>query len=148
MGDPVQKTLLSPQVAIGAVVIHRNRLLLVKRKHDPNRGKWAIPGGSVELGETLQEAVEREIKEETGLRVKAGEPIYVFDYIERDEGKGIRFHYVIVDLSAKLTGGKLRPSDDAADAGWFTAQQIRKLGITESTRVFLKKIKFISKVAV
>jgi len=141
------KPIAAPQVAIGAVVTDHDRILLVKRNKEPGKGKWAIPGGSVEMGETLQEAAEREIKEETGLRVKAGNPIYVFDYIERDDRGGVRFHYVIIDLAAEWVGGDLCPSDDASDAGWFTPEQIQGLKVTESTRAFLKKIKFIPELA-
>ena len=117
--------------------------MLVKRGKDPHRGQWAIPGGSVKLGETLQEAAEREIQEETGLIVKAKDPIYTFDLIERDPRGQIRFHYVIVDLMADLIGGNLRPSDDAVDAKWFGPQQIKKGVATESTIKFLGKIQLI-----
>ena len=133
----------APQAAIGAVVMDKNRILLVKRKYAPNRGKWSIPGGSIELGETLREAAEREILEETGLTVRAKEPIYCFDYIERARNGRVRFHYVIIDLAADLVGGELNPSDDAADAGWFGPGEIQKLNITESTRIFLKKIRWL-----
>jgi ADP-ribose pyrophosphatase len=133
----------APQAAIGAVVMDKNRILLVKRKYAPNRGKWSIPGGSIELGETLREAAEREILEETGLTVRAREPIYCFDYIERERNGRVRFHYVIVDLAADLVGGELKPSDDAADAGWFAPGEIQKLNMTKSTRTFLAKIGWI-----
>ena len=130
-------------MAVGAVIIRENKILLVKRGKDPGRERWAIPGGSVHLGETLREAAEREIREETGLTVKAGDPIYTFDFIDRDESDRVRFHYVIVDLAADLIGGELRPADDASDARWFGAEEIRDDEVTESTRVFLKKMGFI-----
>ena len=130
-------------MAVGAIIIKENRILLVKRNKEPGEEAWAIPGGSVRLGETLQEAVEREILEETGLRVKAKDPVYTFDLIKRDHENRIRFHYVIIDLVADLIGGELRPSDDAADAGWFTAEDVESVGVTESTKEFLRKIRFI-----
>jgi 8-oxo-dGTP diphosphatase len=130
-------------VAIGAVVIKENKILLVKRDKEPGKGKWAIPGGSVKLAETLQEAAESEVREETGLTVKAKEPIYTFDLIERDYQGRIRFHYVIIDLMADLIGGELYPSDDALDAGWFGPGEIEGAGVTESTKQFLKKIRFM-----
>ena len=128
---------VSPQVAVGAVVVKEGKVLLVKRNKAPGKGQWAIPGGSVKLGETLQEAAEREIREETGLRIKAKKPVYTFDVIERDEQGRVRFHYVIVDLVADVLGGELHPSDDAADAAWFGLDEIEHAGVNESTRAFL-----------
>jgi ADP-ribose pyrophosphatase len=85
---------------VGAIVVRDSRVLLIQRGQPPSEGLWAIPGGRVELGETLQEAAEREIKEETGLTIRARNPIHTFDVILRDEGGRVRFHYVIVDLLA------------------------------------------------
>jgi 8-oxo-dGTP diphosphatase len=141
--DLRNKPPVTPRVAVGAVVIDKNRILLVKRDKEPAKGRWAIPGGSVEVGETLQEAAEREIKEETGLGIHAGDPVYAFDYIERDRKGNVLFHYVIIDLTAELIGGKVRASDDASDAGWFTPEQIQDLKISERTRTFLEMIEFI-----
>ena len=101
---------------MGAVVFKDGAVLLVKRGKAPACGMWAIPGGSVRLGETLQEAAEREILEETGIVIRAGEPIFVFDTIQRDEQAQIQFHYVIVDLAAEYIRGSPRAADDAADA--------------------------------
>ena len=143
MIDSRHRAPLAPQVAIGAVVIRNKKILLVKRKKEPGRGLWAIPGGSVQLGETLQEAAEREVLEETGLVVKAKQPIYLFDYIERDERNQVRFHYVIIDLEANLTGGRLCAADDALDARWFSPEEIRDAPVTKNTRRFLQKIKFV-----
>lgn len=137
------KSSLTPQVTVGAIVIKENKILLVKRNKEPGEGSWAIPGGSVKLGETLQEATEREVREETGLTIKAKEPVYTFDLIERDHQGQIRFHYIIVDLMADLMGGELHPSDDAVDARWFIPEDVERLEVTESTREFLRKIRFI-----
>ena len=89
-----------PRLAVGAVVVHQNRVLLVRRAKAPAKGLWAIPGGSVRLGETLQQAAEREILEETGLTIRAGEPMLTFETIRRDPNGQVRFHYVIVELKA------------------------------------------------
>lgn len=104
---------------------------------------WAIPGGSVELGETLQEAAEREIREETGLIVEARNPVHTFDFIERDPKGKVFFHYVIIDLEAEVIGGELRPSDDAIDARWFSPAEVNKAEVSQATKEFLNKIDFI-----
>ena len=134
---------LAPQVAIGAVVIQNDKILLVKRNKEPGKGDWAIPGGSVKLGETLQQAAEREIREETGLRIKAREPVYIFDAIVRDERGQIRFHYVIIDLTADFISGEPVPSDDAADARWFSPEELEGFKVSERTKDLLKKIQFV-----
>ena len=126
-----------PEVAVGAVVFHANRVLLVRRGQAPADGQWAIPGGRVELGEALARAAEREIREETGILVAAGEPIYVFDVIERDAAGRIRFHYVIVDLAARYMGGNLRSGDDAREARWVAADELRHLDVSPPTRHLL-----------
>jgi ADP-ribose pyrophosphatase len=131
-----------PQVGVGAVVIKEEKILLVKRNKSPQKGKWAIPGGSVELGETLQEAAEREIREETSLRIKAREPVYCFDLIERNEKGELKFHYVIIDLEADYIWGELHPSDDVLDAKWFHAKELNHINMTKSTRDLLQKIGF------
>jgi ADP-ribose pyrophosphatase len=125
-------------VAVGAVVFREGRVLLVRRGHPPAEDLWAIPGGSVEIGETLQQAAEREIWEETGIRIRADRPIYIFDVIERDENEGIRFHYVIVDLSAEYISGELSAGDDAVEARWVAAEEIAELALNASTLKLLK----------
>jgi ADP-ribose pyrophosphatase len=130
-------------VAVGAVVVKDGKILLVRRNKAPHKDLWAIPGGSVELGETLQEAAEREIREETGLDIKAKEPVYTFDLIEKDHKGTIRFHYVIVDLSADYISGELCAADDALDARWFDPEELEHIDASESTRDLLNKIDFL-----
>ncbi|MDM8555372.1 NUDIX hydrolase [Desulfococcaceae bacterium HSG7] len=129
----------SPQVAVGAVVFKQNKVLLVKRGKPPSQNEWAIPGGSVELGETLQQAAEREIYEETGIVIRAQEPIFVFDMVQKDESDKIRFHYIIIDLIAEYKSGKLLPGDDALDARWFTENEIKNPMINRMTQNLLEK---------
>ena len=128
-----------PRVAVGALVIKAGAVLLVKRGKAPSEGKWAIPGGSVELGETLQQAAEREIFEETGIRIRAVEPVYTFDFIERNRYGRIRFHYVIIDLAAEYLSGKIKPGDDADQAAWIPFAELKDLDMNATTRAFLKK---------
>jgi ADP-ribose pyrophosphatase len=98
---------------------------------------WAIPGGSVEVCETLQRAAEREIFEETGITIQALEPVYTFDYIERDEFGCARFHYVIVDLLADYVTGEPKAGDDATEARWVSPQEIASLKVSSKTRQLL-----------
>jgi ADP-ribose pyrophosphatase len=130
-----------PRLAVGAVVFKDENVLLVRRGQPPAEDLWAIPGGSVEIGETLQEAAEREIREETGVRIRAAEPIYTFDVIERDKSGRIRFHYVIVDLLADFVSGELTAGDDAVEARWVSAEEIDSLAVS-STTLHLLKTKF------
>jgi ADP-ribose pyrophosphatase len=127
-----------PRLAVGAVVFKDDRVLLVRRGQPPAKDLWAIPGGSVEIGETLQQAAEREVREETGIRIRAAKPIYTFDVIERDESEGIRFHYVIVDLLADYISGELSAGDDADDARWVSADEINSLAVNSTTLQLLK----------
>jgi ADP-ribose pyrophosphatase len=129
-----------PRVAVGAVVFKDGCVLLVRRGQPPAENFWAIPGGSVEIGETLQEAAERELLEETGIRIRAAEPIYSFDVIERDKVGSIRFHYVIVDLSAEYLSGEPAAGDDAREARWVSASEINCLGVSAETLKLLKSL--------
>ena len=122
-----------PRVAVGAVVFKDKCVLLVRRGQPPAENLWAIPGGSVEIGETLQRAAEREIREETGIQIRAGKPVYTFDVIERDPNGRIRFHYVIVDLTAEYVSGELTAGDDAIEARWFSADEIKTIAVNATT---------------
>jgi 8-oxo-dGTP diphosphatase len=134
----------APRVAVGAVVTHQNKVLLVLRGQPPAKDKWAIPGGSVNLGETLQAAAEREVFEETGLKVKAGEVIYSFDAILHDAEGRIQYHYVILDLMAEALDPTqpLTPADDVYDAAWFNLADLDRpdLVISDTTRTLLREI--------
>jgi 8-oxo-dGTP diphosphatase len=130
-----------PRVAVGAVVIHNDCILLVKRGKPPARGEWAIPGGSVELGETLQAAAEREIYEETSITIQARKVIYTFDSIIK-EGDRTRFHYVILDLEASYVAGAPQAGDDVLEAGWFGPEKLEALGVNTRTLHLLTEIGF------
>lgn len=132
-----------PRLAVGALVIHDQRVLLVKRGKPPAHGQWAIPGGSVELGETLQAAAEREILEETGVRVQAKAVIYTFEHISRDENGRPRFHYVIVDLAAEYVGGVPVACDDVTDVCWVSTLEVADLNVNPNTLELLRKIGFL-----
>lgn len=146
MKDPASTSRLYPNVprpAVGAVVFKDGAVLLVKRGHAPARGTWAIPGGSVHLGETLQEAAEREILEETGVVIRAGKPVYVFDVIRKDPQGGVKYHYVIVDVEADYVSGEPWAGDDAVDARWVAEDELRLLTVNPTTRRLLaERFKF------
>jgi 8-oxo-dGTP diphosphatase len=128
-----------PRVAVGAVVFKEGKVLLVLRGKPPAESQWAIPGGCVELGETLQEAAQREILEETGIVIRAGKPVYTFDVVERDNKDRIRFHYVIVDLAAEYISGEIRAGDDAADVRWLSSEDMQCQNVSVTTRKLLKQ---------
>ena len=128
----------APRLAVGALVIHRGQVLLVERGKAPSKDFWAIPGGSVHLGESLQEAAEREVLEETGVRIAAGDPIFTFDAIEKDSAGKVRYHYVIVDLTGTYIDGEPVPGDDARQARWVSREELEGLAMKPVTRGFLE----------
>ena len=107
----------TPLVGVGALIVEGGKILLIRRAHEPMKGRWSIPGGLLELGESLQDGVRREVREETGLIVEPEEPIEILDRIYREEGR-VRYHYVIVDYLCRVTGGSLQAASDAAEARW------------------------------
>lgn len=131
-----------PRVGAGAITIHQNRVLLVKRGREPNRGLWAIPGGKLLLGEMLQECAARETLEETGITVKIGTISYVFDFFERDDTGKIKYHFVVVDFTAEYISGEPKEADDADEARWLKPGQLSKLPVAKHTLKALQKIKF------
>nr|VFK15217.1 MAG: ADP-ribose pyrophosphatase YjhB, NUDIX family [Candidatus Kentron sp. LFY] len=127
-----------PIAAVGAVVFKDRSVLLIRRGQPPNQGLWAIPGGCVRLGETLKEAAEREIREETGIRIRARRPIYIFDTVDRDKEGKIRYHYVIVDLLADYLDGRPMAGDDALEARWVTSEELDSLPVSKATMELLR----------
>ena len=108
---------LAPLVGVGAVIVDESRVLLVQRATEPARGRWSIPGGLIEVGEMLSEAVVREVDEETGLEVEPVELVELLDRIHRD-GDRVRYHYVIADYLCRVVGGTLKAASDAAAVRW------------------------------
>jgi 8-oxo-dGTP diphosphatase len=121
----------APIVGVGAVVIDGTKVLLVRRGQEPLKGEWSLPGGALELGETLQQGVVREVLEETGLMVVPGGVIEILDRIiqdeasEQDEASGrVRYHYVLIDFVCHVTGGALGPATDAEEVRWVERDQL------------------------
>jgi 8-oxo-dGTP diphosphatase len=117
----------NPLPGVLAVVVRQGRVLLVKRGCNPNKGLWGFPGGLVELGETAAEAAIRELAEETGIAAEAGGVLEVLDSISRDDEGRVRFHFLLVAVLCRWTGGEPSPADDADETGWFTPDDIAAL---------------------
>jgi len=123
-----------PVVGVGAIILDEDRVLLARRANEPLLGHWSIPGGMLELGETLRSGVEREALEETGLQVRAGEVVDVFDSIIPGETVGVpQYHYVLIDFLCAVIGGELRAGSDASEVHWFRRQEIEALGMRPMT---------------
>jgi 8-oxo-dGTP diphosphatase len=120
-----------PRVGVGAVVLDAGRVLLVRRGKPPLMGKWSLPGGLVELGETTREAVRREIAEECGLAIRVGEVAGILDRVVRDAEGRIRYHWVLVDYVAFVESGKLCAASDADEAQWVEVDTVERLDTTD-----------------
>jgi len=129
----------APVVAVAALVLRGDELLLVRRASEPGRGKWSIPGGVVNLGERLREAVVREVHEETGLVVEVLDLLDVVEVIKRDEEGRVKYHYVIVDYLARPLSGHVRAASDALEARWVRLDEAPSLDITNTLRRLLEK---------
>lgn len=121
-------------MGVGALIFDSDSILLVERAGEPLKGYWSLPGGLLETGELIEDAVRREVREETGLEV---EPVYRFDIFERimrDDQGHAEYHYVLVDYVCKVTGGEARPADDASRVEWVPRAKLRDYKITAGTR--------------
>ena len=130
----------SPMVAVGAVIVDGERIVLVQRNREPSRGMWTFPGGAVELGESIQDAVRREALEETGLIVEVGEVATVIDHIQRDDSDQVLYHYIIVDYLARPRGGMLRAGSDVRDARWATLADVEMLEMTAEAQEYARQL--------
>jgi len=128
----------APVVGVGAVVVKDGKALIVKRAHEPRKGEWSLPGGRVELGEALVDAVRREIKEETGLDIVVGPIVEVLDRVHHHDGR-VRYHFVIVDYLCTCVGGELCAGDDADDAAWVTSDEIEAYGVNSVAAAVIRK---------
>ncbi len=125
-----------PVPAIGAIILRGEEILLIKRGNEPDKGKWSVPGGSVEFGETLTEGVKREVREETGLEIQVGDLAGVCDLIVRGN-EGITFHYVLIDYFATALPGEPVAATDAAECRWV---KLADIGDYDVTRTLLDRL--------
>ena len=134
-----------PVVGVGGVIVKDGSAVIIKRANDPYKGQWSIPGGRVELGESLADALRRELREETGLDVEVGQLIEVFERIQWDDSTGaataatLRYHFVIVDYLCRCVGGDLRAGDDAEAAAWVTSEELDQYEMRESAVAVIRK---------
>ncbi len=128
-----------PIVGVGAVVVFEGRALVVCRATEPLKGEWSIPGGVLELGEKLREGVAREVLEETGLEVEAGEVLEVFDSIIADPDGKTQYHYVLIDFLCRVKEGELKAGSDVSEAKWVGVAELEDLGVREFTAAVIAK---------
>jgi 8-oxo-dGTP diphosphatase len=128
-----------PIVGVGAIILDGDQILLEKRKNSPGKGKWSVPGGLVDLGETAEEAVIREVKEETGLEVYDPRLVDVVSYISLGEKSAVLYHYVIIDYLVTSKGGKPNAASDADDLKWVSFYEVEEYDLTESFRRFFQR---------
>lgn len=120
-----------PIVGVGGVIIAAGEVVLIKRRYEPLAGRWSLPGGSLEVGESLADGACRELREETGLEVEVGPIVEVFDRILRDDDGRVRYHFVLVDFLCRPTGGTLEAADDVSDARWVPLDGLTPYGLTD-----------------
>jgi ADP-ribose pyrophosphatase YjhB (NUDIX family) len=123
-----------PVLGVGALIFDEDRILLVERGQPPLAGYWSLPGGGVESGERLEDAIVREVREETGLRVKPDTIATVFERIIPDDQNRCEYHYVLIDFYCNVEGGDLQPGDDSSNAAWFDLSDLANVRLTEGTR--------------
>jgi 8-oxo-dGTP diphosphatase len=128
-----------PWVGVGGIVFQDDKVLLVKRGKEPGFGKWSIPGGAVDVGESVKSALQREIEEETGLLVEVLDLVEIFERIIPDSQGKILYHYVLLDYWCGMKGGQLRAQSDAADAGFFPVLSLETMNLPRETAVVIRK---------
>lgn len=128
-----------PLIGVGALLFERGRILMAQRGKEPNKGWWSLPGGALETGETLEQGVRREVREETGLEVEPAGVLEIVERIVRDAAGVPEYHYVLIDYVCRVTGGTLAPGDDACDVRWVRRRDLPALTITEGTLAVIEK---------
>jgi 8-oxo-dGTP diphosphatase len=128
-----------PLIGVGAIILRRDRVLLTLRGGQPLKGWWSLPGGLLETGESLEEGVRREVREETGLEVQPMGVFQIFERIMRDATGAAEYHYVLIDYRCRVTSGLLRAGDDASAVEWVRRRDLPGLKITEGTLAVIER---------
>jgi ADP-ribose pyrophosphatase YjhB (NUDIX family) len=128
-----------PILGVGAIIIDSGRVLLVERGRQPLKGYWSLPGGAVEVGEQLTDAVRREVLEETALAIEPISVVEIFERITRDPAGLAQYHYVLIDYLCRVTGGELKAGDDVSGARWVERSCLEQYQITEGTLPVIEK---------
>jgi ADP-ribose pyrophosphatase YjhB (NUDIX family) len=126
-------------LGVGALIIENGRILLVERGKAPLEGYWSLPGGGVETGERLEEAIRREVREETGLEIEDLEVLEIFERVMRDAEGRVEYHYVLIDYLCRPAGGVLGAATDASRCDWFGEEEMGALKITAGTPAVIAK---------
>lgn len=129
-----------PILAVGTIVVRNGHVLLARRGKPPSQGKWSVPGGAVDVGESLEDAARREIREECGIEVELTDTVEVIQRVTRDETQRVRFHYVIVDYVARWAGGEPRPSAEASEVRWVRPEEFDGLDMTAGTAEVIRRM--------
>lgn len=127
-----------PAPSCHALVRQGEQILLVRRGHPPFQGCWSLPGGSVELGERVEEALIREVREETGLEVAVSRFLGYADGIQHDSAGQVQYHHVMLYFEVRPVGGQLRAGDDAAEAAWIAPAEVERLPLTDAVERCLR----------
>ncbi len=122
-----------PLIGVGAIIIDGDKIVLIERGHAPLAGEWSIPGGVLEIGETMREGVVREAREETSLLVEPLDLLGVYDRVLRDDRGQVLYHYVLIDFLCRRISGELRAAGDAAQAQWFSPEETAALSLPRDT---------------
>jgi 8-oxo-dGTP diphosphatase len=128
-----------PLIGVGALILQRDRILMAQRGKEPLKGWWSLPGGALETGEALEDAVRREVREETGLEIRPLGVLEIFERIIRDARGAPEYHYVLIDYVCRITGGALCAGDDVCMVEWVRRKDLPALQITEGTLGVIEK---------
>ena len=128
-----------PVTGVGAIVLQQDDVLLVRRGNEPQRGLWSLPGGALELGESLHQGVRREVLEETGLEVRVLQFAEAFERIMTDDNGAVQYHYVLLDYLCEPVGGALSAGDDAAEAAWVDRAELSERSLTPGLQDVIEK---------